>query len=116
MRSATMAALPALSLLANAYAGGGGVAAEERRARELLERATEHASSAATRQLAFVKQTGDAPTPRDPAEARQLPKEAEEHRRSNARRFRGLHRQDRAAVPGPCNMHLSRCFLVNLLA
>ena len=70
MRSATMAALPALSLLANAYAGGGGVAAEERRARELLERATEHASPAATRQLAFVKQTGDAPTPRDPAEAR----------------------------------------------
>jgi TPR repeat protein len=74
-------------LLSNAYADGDGVAADPRRARDLLERAADHDYPAAIQQLALVKQTGDALTPKDPAEADQLLKEAAEHRQSNARRF-----------------------------
>jgi TPR repeat protein len=77
----------AMFLLSNAYADGDGVAADARRARDLLERAADHDYPAAIQQLALVKQTGDALTPKDPAEADQLLKEAAEHRRSNARRF-----------------------------
>ena len=77
----------AMFLLSNAYADGDGVAADPRRARDLLERAADHDYPAAIQQLALVKQTGDALTPKDPAEAEQLLKEAAEHRRSNARRF-----------------------------
>jgi hypothetical protein len=77
----------AMFLLSNAYADGDGVAADPRRARDLLERAADHDYPAALQQLALVKQTGDDFTPKDPAEAEQLLKEAAEHRRSNARRF-----------------------------
>lgn len=77
----------AMFLLSNAYADGDGVPVDARRARDLLERAADHEYPAAIQQLALVKQTGDALTPRDAAEANQLWKEAAEHRRSNARRF-----------------------------
>lgn len=77
----------AMFLLSNAYADGDGVKADPRRARALLERAADHEYPAALQQLALVKQTGDALTARDGAEAAQLLKEATEHRRSNARRF-----------------------------
>lgn len=77
----------ALFLLSNAYAAGDGVAVDGRRARDLLERAAEREYPAALQQLALVKQAGDAWSERDPHEAQQLLKEAEEHRRSNARRF-----------------------------
>ena len=77
----------AMFLLSNAYAHGDGVQADGRRARELLERAADREYPAALQQLAMVKQAGDAWSERDPHEAQQLLKEAEEHRRSNARRF-----------------------------
>ncbi|WP_198115693.1 tetratricopeptide repeat protein [Massilia rhizosphaerae] len=77
----------AMFLLSNAYADGDGVPADPRRARDLLERAADHEYPAAIQQLALVKQTGDALTPKDAAEADQLLKEGAEHRRSNARRF-----------------------------
>jgi uncharacterized protein len=77
----------AMFLLSNAYAHGDGVALDERRARDLLERAADREYPAAIQQLAMVKQVGDALTERDPHEAQQLLKEAEEHRRSNARKF-----------------------------
>jgi TPR repeat protein len=77
----------AMFLLSNAYADGDGVPADPRRARDLLERAADREYPAAIQELALVKQTGDALTPKDPAEAGQLLKEGAEHRRSNAHRF-----------------------------
>jgi len=77
----------AMFLLSNAYADGDGVPADARHARDLLERAADHDYPAAIQQLALVKQTGDAYTPRDENEARQLIQEGAEHRRANARRF-----------------------------
>lgn len=77
----------AMFLLSNAYADGDGVAADPRRARDLLERAADREYPAAIQELALVKQTGDALTPKDAAEADQLLKEGAEHRRSNASRF-----------------------------
>jgi TPR repeat protein len=77
----------AMFLLSNAYADGDGVPPDPRRARDLLERAADREYPAAIQELALVKQTGDALTPKDAAEADQLLKEGAEHRRSNARRF-----------------------------
>jgi hypothetical protein len=77
----------AMFLLSNAYADGDGVPADPRRARDLLERAADREYPAAIQDLALVKQTGDALTPKDAVEADQLLKEGAEHRRSNARRF-----------------------------
>jgi TPR repeat protein len=77
----------AMFLLSNAYADGDGVPPDPRRARDLLERAADRDYPAAIQALALVKQTGDALTPKDAAEADQLLKEGAEHRRSNARRF-----------------------------
>jgi uncharacterized protein len=77
----------AMFLLSNAYADGEGVPPDPRRARDLLERAADRDYPAAIQALALVKQTGDALTPKDAAEADQLLKEGAEHRRSNARRF-----------------------------
>ncbi|SDC37958.1 hypothetical protein SAMN05428966_101678 [Massilia sp. PDC64] len=77
----------AMFLLSNAYADGDGVPPDPRRARDLLERAADREYPAAIQDLALVKQTGDALTPKDAAEADQLLKEGAEHRRSNAHRF-----------------------------
>ncbi len=77
----------AMFLLSNIYAHGEGVPVDARRARDLLERAADREYPAALQQLAMVKQMGDALTARDPHEAQELLKEAEEHRRSNARKF-----------------------------
>lgn len=85
--AATAGDAHAMFLLSNAYAAGDGVAPDAKRARVLLERAADNDYPAAIQQLALVKQTGDALTARDAAEADQLLKEAAEHRRSNARRF-----------------------------
>nr|WP_308632611.1 sel1 repeat family protein [Massilia sp. YIM B02763] len=85
--AATAGNAHAMFLLSNAYAAGDGVAVDGARARALLERAADREYPAALQQLALVMQAGDAWTARDPHEAQQLLKEAEEHRRSNARRF-----------------------------
>jgi len=77
----------AMFLLSNAYADGDGVPPDPRRARDLLERAADREYPAAIQELALVKQTGDALTPKDAAEADQLLKEGAEHRRSNAQRY-----------------------------
>lgn len=77
----------AMFLLSNAYADGDGVPADPKRARAMLERAATREYPAALQQLAIIKESGDAWSAKDGAQAAQLWKEATEHRRNNANRF-----------------------------